>query len=39
MALVLCDIIGVAQDVIQVNYYAHVKEVGKHVVHEVLKGN
>jgi len=39
MVLVLCDIIGVDQDVIQVDYYAHIKEVGEHVVHEALEGN
>jgi len=39
MALVLRDIIGVDQDVIQVNYYAHVKEVSEHIVHEALKDN
>jgi len=39
MALVLHDIIGVDQDVVQVDYYTHIQEVGKHVVHEVLEGS
>ena len=37
MALVLHDIIRVDQDVVQVDYYAHIKEVREHVIHEVLK--
>ena len=39
MVPVLCDIIRVDQDVIQVDYYAHIKEVREHIVHEVLEGN
>jgi len=39
MASVLRDIIRVNQDVIQVDYYAHIQEVGEHVVHEVLEGS
>jgi len=35
----LHDIIGVNQDVVQVDYYAHIQEVREHVVHEVLKGS
>jgi len=39
MALVLHDIIGVDQDVIQIDYYAHIQEVREHVVHKALKGS
>ena len=39
MVLVLCDIIRVDQDVIQVDYYAHIKEVREHIVHEALESN
>ena len=39
MALVLHDIIGVDQDVIQVDYYAHIKKVREYVVHKALEGN
>jgi len=37
MALVLHDIIGVDQDIVQVDYYAHIQEVGEYIVHEVLE--
>jgi len=39
MALVLHDIIGVDQDVVQVDYYAHIQEVREQVVHESLEGD
>jgi len=39
MAPVLHDIIRVDQDVIQVDYYAYIKDVREHVVHEVLEGS
>jgi len=39
MALVLCDIIGVDQNVIQVDHYTHIQEVGEHIVHEALEGS
>jgi len=39
MVPVLCDIIRVDQDVIQVDYYAHIKEVREHIVHEALEGS
>jgi len=39
MALVLHDIIGVDQDVIQIDYYTYIQEVRKHIVHEALKGS
>ena len=34
----LRDVVGVDQDVIQVDYYAHIQEVGEHIVHEALEG-
>jgi len=34
---VLRDVIGVNEDVVQVDYYAHVQEIGEHVVHEALE--
>ena len=37
IAPVLCDIIGVDQDVVQVDYYAHIQEVGEHVIYEALE--
>ena len=37
MALVLHDIIRVDQDVVQVDYYAHIKEVREYVVYEMLE--
>jgi len=37
VAPVLRDIIGVDQDVVQVDYYAHIKEVREYVVHEALE--
>jgi len=37
VVLMLCDVIGVDQNVIQINYYAYIKEVGENIVHEVLK--
>jgi len=39
MTLVLHDIVGVDQDIVQVDYYAHIQEVGEHVVHEALEGS
>jgi len=39
MVPVLCNVIGVNQDVIQVNYYAHVKEVREYIVYETLEGS
>jgi len=39
VALVLCDIIRVDQDVIQVDYHAHIQEVGEHVIHKALEGS
>jgi len=39
MALVLCHIVRVDQDVIQVDYYAHIQEVREHIVHEALEGS
>ena len=38
VTLVLCDVIGVDQDVVQVDHYAHIQEVGEHVVHKALEG-
>jgi len=38
MAPVLRDIIRVDQDVTQVDYYTHIKEVREYVIHEALKG-
>jgi len=35
----LRDIIGVDQDIIQVDYYTHIQEVREHVVHEALEGS
>jgi len=37
MLLVLRDVIGVDQDVVQVDYYAYVQEIGEYVVHEALE--
>jgi len=34
----LRDVVGVDQDVVQVDYYAHIQEVGEHIVHEALEG-
>ena len=39
IALVLCDIIRVDQDVVQIDYYTHIQEIGEHVVHEMLEGS
>jgi len=39
MAPVLCDIIGVDQNVVQVDHYTHIQEVGEHIVHEALEGS
>jgi len=39
MVPVLCNIIRVDQNVIQVDYYTYIKEVGEHVVHEALEGS
>ena len=39
MVPVLCDIIRVGQDIIQVDYYAHIKEVREHIIHEALEGS
>jgi len=39
MVPVLCNIIRVDQNVIQVDYYAHIKKVREHVVHETLEGS
>ena len=39
MVLVLCDIIGVDQDVIQVDYYAYIKKVREYAIHKALEGN
>jgi len=39
MAPVLCDIIGIDQDVVQVDYYTHIKQVREHVVHKALEGS
>jgi len=35
---VLHDVIGVNQDVVQVDYYTHIQEIGEHVVHKALEG-
>jgi len=32
------DVVGVNQDVVQVNYYAHIQEIGEHVVYKALEG-
>jgi len=37
MSSVLRDVVGVNQDVVQVDYYAHVQEIREHVVHEALE--
>jgi len=37
MALVLHNIIRVDQDVVQVDYYTHIKEVWEYVVYETLE--
>jgi len=37
MSPVLRSVIGVNQDVVQVDYYAHIQEIGEHVVHEALE--
>jgi len=39
VAPVLHDIIRVDQDVVQVDYYTHIKEVREYVVHEALEGS
>jgi len=39
VVLVLCDIIRVDQDVIQVDYYVYIKEVREYAVHKALEGN
>ena len=39
VTLVLRDVIGVDQDVVQVDHYAYIQEVGEHVVHEALEGS
>jgi len=39
VALVLCDIIRVDQDVVQVDYYAHIPEVGEYIVYKALEGS
>jgi len=39
VALVLHDIIRVDQDVVQVDCYAHIKEVREYVIHEALEGS
>jgi len=38
-APVLRDIIRIDQDVVQVDYYAHIKEIGEYIVYEVLEGS
>jgi len=37
VAPVLRDIIRVDQDVVQVDYYAHIQEIGEHIIHEALE--
>ena len=37
VALVLHDVIGVNQDVVQVDYYAHIQEIREYIVHEALE--
>ena len=37
MTPVLHDVVGVNQDVVQVDYYAHIQEIGEHVVHKALE--
>ena len=37
VAPVLRDIVRVNQDVIQVDYYAHIQEIREHVIHEALE--
>ena len=37
VALVLRNIVRVDQDVIQVNYFAHIQEVREYIIHEVLE--
>ena len=39
VAPVLRDIVGVDEDVIQVDHYAHIQEVREHIIHEALEGN
>jgi len=39
MIPVLRDVIGIDQDVVQVNHYAHIQEVREHVIHEVLESD
>jgi len=39
VAPVLHDIIGVDQDVVQVDYYAHIQEIGEHVIYEALESD
>jgi len=38
MDLVLHDIIGVDQDIVQVDYYVHIQEIREHIVHKALEG-
>jgi len=38
MALVLHDVVRVNQDVVQVDYYAHIQEIGEYIVHKALEG-
>jgi len=38
MTPVLRDVIRVNQDVVQVDYYAHIQEIREHVVHKALEG-
>ena len=33
------DIIGVDEDIVQINYYANIDHVGEDVVHKPLKGS
>jgi len=37
MLPVLRDVIRVDQDVVQVDYHAHIQEIGEQVVHEALE--
>jgi len=39
VAPVLHDIIGVDQDIVQVDYHTHIQEVGEHIIHEALEGS
>jgi len=38
MAPMLYDVIGVNQDVIQVDYYAYIQKIGEYIIHEALEG-